>query len=772
MTDAPEQADRLLDDLNPAQYDAVTHPEGPLQVIAGAGSGKTRVLTHRIAHLIRDRNVSPFDILAITFTNKAADEMKSRVARLVGPVASKMWVSTFHSACVRILRREAELGGYQSGFTIYDQADAVRLATYVLRDLGADPKRLPPRKVHAAISAAKNEGMSVASLGESARTIFERKVAEVYEQYQARLRRANAMDFDDLLLVTVQIMRDHPDVLMHYQERFGHILVDEYQDTNATQNELVVRLGQGHGNVCVVGDSDQSVYSFRGADHRNFLGFSEAFPEATTVVLDQNYRSTSRILNAANAVISNNQYRQPKDLWTDAGEGEPIRRYEATDEHDEARFVAHEVARLRDTGEVGWGEMAVFYRTNAQSRAVEEELVRTGVPYKVIGGTRFYDRREIKDVLAYVKAATNPFDEVSLKRVLNVPKRGVGDTTVGTLEQWAAAHGVTFNEALERSHEAGVGPRPGQGIGRFLVALAQVREAAKESAAAAIEVAIERTGYQAELRAEGTIESEGRLENIEELLNVAAEAGGIDEFLEQVSLVADTDALEAERGDETSVVLMTLHSAKGLEYPVVFLLGLEDGVFPHMNSLGDPHQLEEERRLCYVGITRAQRRLYLCNAEVRMLHGSSQYNPPSRFLKELPAELLDDVTPPRRHGRRSGGGWSRHGRGLGRRRSRDSDDGGGWGDPDDQPAGRTFGGGRGHQALVDSAVAAGHRNSIDTGGQDLGLQPGDRVRHGTWGVGTVVETEGSGDKAEALVRFPSVGDKRLLLSWAPLDKVE
>ena len=459
--------DDLLSGLNPAQYEAVVHDEGPLLVIAGAGSGKTRVLTSRIAHLIRT-GTSPFEILAITFTNKAAQEMKQRVAALVGPVAEKMWVSTFHSACVRILRRDGHNLGFPSSFTIYDQADAQRLTGYVIRDLNLDPKRFPPRSVHAAISAAKNDDLGPDQYADRAQVIFERKIADVYREYQARLLKAGAMDFDDLLRNTVELFRTQPEVLDHYRRRFRHVLVDEYQDTNKVQNELVILLAGEHHQVCVVGDSDQSIYRFRGADIRNILEFEEAFPDVTTVVLDQNYRSTQTILDAANAVIANNAGRKPKELWTDEGDGHAIIRYHADDEGDEAQWVAHEIAKLHDGGHHRWGDVAIFYRTNAQSRVVEEHLLRAGIPYKVVGGTRFYDRREIKDALAYLRAVVNPADEVSVKRVLNLPKRGVGESTVAKLDAWAAMHGITFMEALRRADDAGVSGRAVKGIADFL----------------------------------------------------------------------------------------------------------------------------------------------------------------------------------------------------------------------------------------------------------------------------------------------------------------
>jgi DNA helicase-2/ATP-dependent DNA helicase PcrA len=739
---APPDDPDLLGGLNPVQREAVTHHDGPLLVVAGAGSGKTRVLTHRIAHLIRDHGVSPFEILAITFTNKAADEMKQRVEALVGPVARKMWVSTFHSACVRILRREAAQLEYPSNFTIYDQSDAVRLVGYVVRDLGLDPKRFPPRTVHAAISAAKNDDVSAAVYRERAGAIFERKIGDVYVEYQQRLHKAGAMDFDDLLQVTATLLRQHPDVLDHYRRRFRHILVDEYQDTNKVQNELVLALAGEHRNICVVGDTDQSIYRFRGADIRNILEFEEAFPDCTVIVLEQNYRSTQTILDAANAVIANNLGRKPKELWTDSGAGQLIVRYHADDESDEAQWVAHEISRLHDEGE-RWGDLAVFYRTNAMSRVIEEHLMRLGIPYTVVGGTKFYDRREVKDALAYVRAVVNPVDEVSIKRVLNVPKRGVGDSTVGRLDAWANAHGVAFIEALRRSDDAGVSGRAVKGIAEFLDLLDELTETAADGPATMIEAILDRTGYVADLQAEHTIEAEGRLENLAELIGVAREFNDVNEFLEQVSLVADTDELP-EGSDETSVVLMTLHAAKGLEFPSVFLVGMEDGVFPHLRSLGEPDELEEERRLAYVGITRARERLYLTNAWSRMLYGATQYNPPSRFLDEIPSNLVH------------------HAEGSRETRIRER--------------GTSFGSGgwtssvhRNRDEIVERALRP--KGPTPRGAEALGLRIGDDVRHAKWGEGVIIDIEGSGDKAEATVHFADVGEKRLLLSWAPLEKV-
>ncbi|MGH9181123.1 MAG: ATP-dependent helicase, partial [Acidimicrobiales bacterium] len=552
--------DDRLAGLNPAQREAVLHGDGPLLIVAGAGSGKTRVLTSRVASLI-DRGVSPFAVLAITFTNKAAEEMKQRVAVLVGPVADRMWVSTFHSACVRILRRDAPRLGYRSSFTIYDQSDSHRLTGYVLADLNLDPKKLPPRAVHRVISTAKNELVGVEDFAERARSDYDRHIADVYREYQQRLRAASAMDFDDLLMVAVRLLQAEPEVLEHYRKRFRHILVDEYQDTNRAQNELVVLLGGEHRNVCVVGDSDQSVYKFRGADIRNILEFEEAFPEATTVVLEQNYRSSQTILDAANAVIANNTMRKPKALWTAQVGGELILRYHGRDEHDEASWVVQKMRTMRRRGRP-WGDMAVFYRTNAQSRVVEEALVRADIPYTVVGGTRFFDRKEVKDLLAYLRVVANPVDEVSLKRVVNVPRRGVGDTSLARLDRFATDHGVPFVEALTGAAAAGVTGRALGGIVDLLAVLDGLRERVDGGATPhdVLEAVIARTGYRAELEAERSLEAVGRIENVGELLGMAAEYDDLDGFLESVSLVADADQVD---GDEGKVVLMTLHTAKG-----------------------------------------------------------------------------------------------------------------------------------------------------------------------------------------------------------------
>ncbi len=1099
---AADFAGRLFEGLNPAQLEAVTHTGGPLLIVAGAGSGKTRVLTRRIAWLI-DEGHSPFEILAITFTNKAANEMKHRVQALIGPVAQKMWVSTFHSACVRILRREAAQLGYTSNFTIYDQTDAQRLIGYVLKDLNIDPKRFPPRAMHNTISSVKNEGLDPDAFSDRASVITEKKAADVYQEYQRRLVQAGAMDFDDLLLNAVRLFRQSPEALETYRRRFGHLLVDEYQDTNSVQNELVLKLADQHRQVTVVGDNDQclpagtqvrtpngdrsiedlapgdavlgtsggtelvestiaevrethhrgrlytmtaggvtltatehhilptrllplpgeqhfvylmyradrgyrigictgtrkdafgnetlgikvrmnqehgdalwilrvadsradaqyweawfaaqyglptlifhglgrklvlsdaqierlfeeldtetaakhlmadldlhidfphyrpqngkrrstvnltmfsdrrtthgvgyhrvqwssnrpevaerlrkagfsvrasksasvrvetshksytdalamaqsmadagelnirrrmqvdhtlyeyqpmshlrpgmevlverngelepvlvesvtaddhegpvydlevdtihnyvadgalvhnSVYRFRGADIRNILQFEEAFQDTTVVLLEQNYRSSQTILDAANAVISNNFGRKPKNLWTDEGPGDTITRFHADDEVDESQYVANELARLHDGGDYRWGDMAVFYRTNAQSRVLEEYLMRVGIPYKVIGGTRFYDRKEVKDAIAYLKSVSNPSDEVSLKRILNTPKRGIGDTSVAKIDAFAAMHGYTFYQALERADDAGVSGTAVKGIASFLQLHQSFQLELDKGPAPTLEAILRDTGYVVELEDQRSVEAESRVENLQELVGVSRQFETVDEFLEQVSLVADSDDID---DDDSAVILMTLHAAKGLEFPVVFMLGLEDGIFPHLRALTDPDELEEERRLCYVGITRAEQRLYMTHAWSRMLFGQSQYNPPSRFLDEIPSELIQDAEGSRGKGRRlasttfGSSGTSSYASETGGSRISES-----------------------RNRMVDSALKP--TGPELSGADEAGLKTGDDVRHNKWGEGVILDLRGSGDKTEAVVRFPTVGEKTLLLAWAPLEKI-
>lgn len=769
--------DALLAGLTETQRQAVVHRGGPLLIVAGAGSGKTRVLTRRIAHLIATGDAAPWQILAITFTNKAADEMRRRVADLIGPSAERMWVSTFHSASVRILRSHGDRLGYKGSFTIYDDADSRRLIEIVCRELDVDTKKLPPRSILGQISQAKSKQQGPAEYRAAAVTIFDRRVADVFDVYQQRMMSANAMDFDDLLLNTVRLFRAHADVLDHYRQRFTHILIDEYQDTNAVQNALAVLLADQHRNIVVVGDSDQSVYRFRGADISNILEFEQAFPDATAVTLDQNFRSTQTILDAANAVIANNVSRKPKTLWTDGGEGERITRYRGEDEHDEAWWVANEIGRLHREHGLQWGDAAVFYRTNAQSRALEEALVRSEVPYRVVGGTKFYDRREVRDVLGYLRVLVNPDDEVSWRRIVNVPKRGVGETSVARLAGWADQQGVSFGSAVARADEVGVSGKAGKSLVALGLLLDELRAQAIVSSPSGdvggesetavgtlgpgeLVVAIaERTGYRSELLAEGTIDALGRVENLDELAGVASEYSTLVEFLEAAALVADSDDID---GDGTRVSLMTMHIAKGLEFPAVFLVGMEDGIFPHFRSLGDPVELEEERRLCYVGITRAERYLFVSHAWSRMLWGTTSSNIPSRFLGELPPALVREV----------GSGstdvdWDRH-RGTGDRARpwsrRGGDETGG------TPGKSVFGRGLPRSSGEAGAAARHGRTPRTTGAERLELVIGDRVVHGLWGEGTVAQINGDGDDKEAVVQFPSVGRKQLLLRMAPLKR--
>ena len=735
--DLPSPAS-LVDDLTIPQRAAVEHRGTPLLVVAGAGSGKTRVLTRRIAHLLATGDAPPWGILAITFTNKAAGEMRERVAALVGPRAEKMWVSTFHSSCLRILRSHADRLGYRPNFTIYDDTDSRRLVEMIVAELGFDTKRLPPRAIAAVISQAKADLIDFETFGEAARNEpdpFRRRIAEVYVLYQQRLLAANAMDFDDLLMVTANLLAACDDVRESYQQRFSHILVDEFQDTNRAQNEIVELLGQAHGNVCVVGDSDQSVYKWRGADIRNILEFERAFPNATTILLEQNFRSTQTILRAANAVIANNFGRTPKELFTVGDEGDPILRYRAEDERDEASWVSGEILRLRAAESLQWGDVAIFYRTNAQSRALEDSFIFTGIPYKVVGGAKFYDRREVKDILAYVRVLANPDDEVSARRIVNVPKRGIGDTSVARLAAWARVNGISFADAIGRAEEAGLSGKALRGAAQLDKTLGELRPlVATVNPADFVQLVADRTGYMAELVAEHSHEADGRIENIAELGSVAGEFDDVVGFLETVALVADSDEID---GDGTRVSLMTLHTAKGLEFPAVFVVGLEDGIFPHLRSLSEPDDLEEERRLFYVGITRARRHLNLSHAWSRTIFGRTQQNIPSRFLGEIPTELVKDV----------GLVASRQSRNL------STDDG-------RRPSGSN---------LASSSLAsrpAGPRAS--SGAEELGLVAGDPVVHDHWGPGVVIDAKGEGSRAQATVDFESVGKKNLLLSATPL----
>ncbi len=657
---------------------------------------------------------------------------------------------------MRILRRNADQIGYRSNFTIYDDGDSRRLIEHILDDRGIDQKRFPARAVAGAISQAKSDLIDPDMYEGRVGTLYERRLAEIYLEYERRLIEANAMDFDDLLVRTVRLFRDHVDVLEAYQERFTHVLVDEYQDTNLAQNEIVMLLGRAHRNVCVVGDTDQSIYRFRGAEMRNLLDFEHAFPDARVILLEQNYRSTQRILDAANAVISNNMMRQPKELWSALGDGEKIKRYRAGSDREEAGFVGDEINSLVGGPGVPFNEIAVFYRTNAQSRSLEEGLMARGIPYKVIGGTRFYDRREIRDLLAYLKLVVNPGDEVALRRVLNVPRRGVGDTTVTRLVAYAREHAIGFVEALRSAQDAGASPKAVTGIRTLLELLDQISAegVASKPPAEIAEDLLERTGYLQMLEAEAlhggakALEAEGRLENLTELVSVASGFADIEGFLETTTLAAAADEID----DGPTVSLMTLHAAKGLEFSTVFLTGMEEGLFPHNQSLAEPDDMEEERRLCYVGITRARERLYLTHTWSRMLFGSWQDSIPSRFLKEIPEELVEDV---------GGGVVVGMGTGAGR-----------WGSGRSSYSERYASIGTGASgSAVGSGSGSPAGDAGTTGAEALGLRPGDAVMHDRFGAGVVTYVEGEGDDARAEVRFAEKGVKRFLLALTPIRKV-
>ena len=645
ITPGASALERLLADLNPAQREAVEHGDGPLLVLAGAGSGKTRVLTHRIAYLLASDRARPSEILAITFTNKAAGEMRDRVAALVGGVSRVMWVMTFHSACARILRAHADRLGYRRAFTIYDEADSLRMIKRCLDELEIDPKRFPPRAVRAQISRSKNTLIDPEAYREAQGGFFERTVADVFHLYERRMREANAMDFDDLLARTVDLLELFEDVRERYRRAFRHVLVDEYQDTNHAQYRWLRLLCEEHRNLSVVGDDDQSIYAFRGADIRNILDFEDDFPDAHVVKLEQNYRSSQTILSAANAVISQNRARKAKELWSDLGQGSPVHVRELEDEHAEARFVVSEIEGLVDSG-TSRDEIAVFYRTNAQSRVLEDMLVRYGVGYQVIGGTRFYERAEIKDALAYLNLLVNPSDVVAFQRIVNSPRRGIGQTSQGRIVGYANTVGESvFEVAAHPEAVPGLATAATKAVERFMSVMVRLRERVEGGASVGnlLQETLDETGYVAALEAERTIEAQGRLENLEELVGVAreydasAEEPSLEEFLQQIALFSEQDAL---RDEEGIVTLMTLHNAKGLEYPVVLIIGCEDGVFPHMRAI-EAGDLEEERRLCYVGVTRAKRELYLSYARTRALFGSREWNLPSRFIGEIPAELTD-----------------------------------------------------------------------------------------------------------------------------------
>ncbi|MHB1252404.1 MAG: ATP-dependent helicase [Acidimicrobiales bacterium] len=729
----------LLDGLTEPQQHAVLQRGGPLLVIAGAGSGKTRVLTRRIAHILASGDARAWEIMAITFTNKAADEMKRRVVELVGEQADRMWVSTFHSACLRMLRANAEVLGYERGFTIYDAGDAESAVERIMKELNLDTKRLSARSVASAISAAKNEMMSASAYEASGHgdDPHHRRVAEIYRLYEERLKLANAMDFDDLLLNAVAMMRRDPEILHSYQRRFKYLLVDEFQDTNGVQNELVLMLAGEHRNLCVVGDSDQSIYRFRAADVRNILQFEQRFPDADVILLEQNFRSTQTILDAANAVIAKNASRHAKNLFTEGAEGEKIRLYRAGDEYDEGRWVASELRRLRSEASLDWNQMAVFYRTNAQSRVLEEEMLRASIPYRVISGTRFYDRKEIKNALAYARLIVNPRDEASARRVINEPKRGIGDAAQAKLGAYAAENGLSFAEASHYASAAGLSAKALAGAEKFSFMLDELRALANDlSPREMIDAIVRESGMGDALRAENSDEAYSRLENLGELASAASQYDTLMDFVERMALVADSDQLDGGAG---AISLMTLHVAKGLEFPAVVITGLEETIFPHRRALSDEAELEEERRLCYVGITRAMRHLVLTHAWSRTQWGNRVDALASRFLSEIPAELVNDLSATL----------------PARRSSFARDDEGFIGRGTEFTQGRAFGAG----------VAPPVRS---TGAEQLGLVVGERVVHDRFGAGVVVRVEGEGAHSRAAVNFDEHGTKQLVLAMTPL----
>ncbi|HLQ71830.1 MAG TPA: DNA helicase PcrA [Bacillota bacterium] len=740
--------DDLISGLNKEQVEAVKHTEGPLLIMAGAGSGKTRVLTHRIAYLLDEKDVAPHNILAITFTNKAAREMKERVGRLVGPESNYMWVSTFHSMCVRILRRDIDRIGYKSSFSIIDASDQLSVIKQVLRNLNIDPKKFDPRAMLGQISNAKNELITAESYNEKAGNFFERQVGQVYMAYQKMLVRNQSLDFDDLIMQTIHLFKRVPEVLEYYQRRFQYIHVDEYQDTNHAQYFLIKQLASRFQNLCVVGDSDQSIYRWRGADVGNILSFEKDYPDARVVFLEQNYRSTKPILDAANHVISNNPGRKPKNLWTENIDGDKITYFQGATEQEEALYITEEIQKLTEQA-INPADIAILYRTNAQSRAIEDTLKKSTIPYQMVGGTKFYDRKEIKDMVAYLRLITNPEDDLSFERVVNVPKRGIGKTSVERLRAYANENNISFFEAVKEIDFTGVSKRAANALAEFGALIDSLNKQQEFlTATDMVEAVLERTGYEQMLKNEQSIESESRLENLEEFKTVTKDFEKTSEddktlvtFLTDLALIADIDKVDEEDPDnESKVTLMTLHAAKGLEYPVVFLIGMEENVFPHARSMMDEDEMEEERRLCYVGITRAEKQLYMTHAKMRTLYGHTNMNPVSRFLNEIPAELLEgmeemnaDIFGSQTHVR-TGSPLSFE------KRQR-------------APKRRA-------QKLQET-----------TGAEDKQWSPGDKANHKKWGVGTVVNVKGEGDGMELDIAFPApTGVKRLLAKFAPITK--
>ncbi|WP_368901401.1 DNA helicase PcrA [Oceanobacillus oncorhynchi] len=740
----------MINTLNPEQQRAVRYTEGPLLIMAGAGSGKTRVLTHRIAYLMGEKEVAPRNILAITFTNKAAREMKERVAKLVGPQGEYMWVSTFHSMCVRILRRDIDRIGYSSNFSILDSADQLSVVKQVLKNLNIDPKKFDPRAMLGQISTAKNELITEDEFAKNAGNFYDRQVAQIYEGYQKMLRKNQSLDFDDLIMQTIHLFDRVPEVLEYYQRRFQYIHVDEYQDTNHAQYFLVKQLAKRYQNLCVVGDSDQSIYRWRGADITNILSFEKDYPSAKTVMLEQNYRSTKSILLAANKVIGNNSGRKPKNLWTDNDDGKKISYYKGATEQEEALYIADTIQQLTRSGKYQPSDIAILYRTNAQSRAIEDTFVKSAISYQMVGGTRFYDRKEIKDMIAYLRLITNPDDDISFQRVVNEPKRGIGKTSIERLQAYAAEHDISLFEAVKEVDFTGVSKKAANalaGFGSLISSLTQQQEFL--TATDMVEAVLERTGYEEMLNNERSIEAQSRLENLEEFKTVTQEFEKASEedktliaFLTDLALIADIDRVDEEDPDHSQkITLMTLHAAKGLEFPVVFLIGMEENVFPHSRSMFDEEEMEEERRLAYVGITRAEEELYLTHAQMRTLYGRTNMNPISRFINEIPVELMDGMETTKKSP--FGGSGSMR---------------------------KSFGSSQ-KQEAPPKRRAEKMQAPKSSGAESKSWSVGDKAAHKKWGTGTVVRVQGEGEKLELDVAFPApVGIKRLLAKFAPITK--
>ncbi|WP_407271317.1 DNA helicase PcrA [Radiobacillus sp. PE A8.2] len=738
----------LLKGLNEQQRKAVQHTDGPLLIMAGAGSGKTRVLTHRIAYLLNEKDVSPRSILAITFTNKAAREMKDRVHRLVGAESAQIWVSTFHSMCVRILRREIDRIGISSNFTILDGGDQLTAVKQVVKELNIDPKKYDPRAMLNAISSAKNELVTHEEFTKKAGDFYQQQVAKVYERYQKKLRKNQSLDFDDLIMQTIVLFQRVPEVLEYYQRRFHYIHVDEYQDTNRAQYTLVKQLANRFQNLCVVGDSDQSIYAWRGADIGNILSFEKDYPSASVVLLEQNYRSTKSILNAANKVIERNPSRKPKKLWTDNEDGQKITYYQAATEQEEGLFIAERIKELHLSKDLHYQDMAILYRTNAQSRAIEETFMKANIPYQMVGGTKFYDRKEIKDMLAYLRLICNPNDDLSFVRVVNEPKRGVGKTSVEKLQAFAAEHDISLYQAVQEVDFTGVSAKAANELAKFG---AMIRDWTKQqeflTATDLVEEVLKRTGYEEMLLNERSIEAASRLENLEEFKTVtnhfektAEEDKSLIAFLTDLALISDLDRMDDDEEANDKVTMMTLHAAKGLEFPIVFLIGMEENVFPHSRSLMEEAEMEEERRLAYVGITRAERQLFLTHAQMRTLYGRTNMNPVSRFIQEIPDELLDGIEVASKARHPFHGAIARQGQNP---------------TATDQPK-------RAPRKVMQQKT---------TGGESIGWQPGDKANHKKWGQGTVVKVSGDGDAMELDIAFPApTGIKRLLAKFAPITK--